>query len=133
MDSRKAQCSCGQLSAICSGDPVRIAVCHCLACKRKTGSAFGFGAWYRTSDVLINGDTKEFVRIGDDGGRISNTFCPNCGVTLSWTIDTIPGGIGVSAGTFADLDFPPPTISVYHESRRYPWLDLKATPLEKRG
>ena len=47
MITRRAECSCGRLSATCSGEPFRIAVCHCLACKRKTGSAFGFGAWFR--------------------------------------------------------------------------------------
>jgi hypothetical protein len=133
MITRKAECSCGQLSATCSGDPVRIAICHCLACKRKTGSAFGYSAWYRNNDVSTNGDAKLYIRIGDDGGRITNSFCPNCGVTLCWTIDTIPNLTAISAGTFADLNFPPPTISVYHQSRSYPWLDLKATPLEKRG
>jgi len=50
-----------------------------MACKRKTGSAFGFGAWFRESDVLIDGQTTEFVRVGDDGGHITNSFCPNCG------------------------------------------------------
>jgi hypothetical protein len=133
MITRRAECSCGRLSATCSGDPVRIAVCHCLACKRKTGSAFGFSAWFRNNDVSTEGDTTEFVRIGDDGGRITNSFCLKCGVTIFWTIDTIPGLIAISAGTFADLNFLPPTVSVYHESRRYPWVELRTDPLEKRG
>ncbi|TIT73020.1 MAG: aldehyde-activating protein, partial [Mesorhizobium sp.] len=32
MVTRRAQCSCGQLSATCVGKPVRISVCHCLDC-----------------------------------------------------------------------------------------------------
>lgn len=133
MITRRAECSCGQLSATCSGEPYRIAVCHCLACKRKTGSAFGFGAWFRQNDVTVEGNATQFVRVGDDGGRITNRFCPNCGGTLIWSIDTIPGVVAVSAGTFADLSFPPPTVSVYHESRRYPWVAIRTEPLEKRG
>lgn len=133
MTTRRAECSCSQLSATCSGDPYRIAVCHCLACKRKTGSAFGFGAWFRENDVTIEGRATEFVRIGDDGGRITNRFCPNCGTTVLWSIDTIPGVVAVSAGSFAHLSFPPPTVSVYHESRRYPWVEIRTEPLEKRG
>jgi hypothetical protein len=133
MSARRAECSCGQLSATCSGEPYRIAVCHCLACKRKTGSAFGFGAWFRESDIVISGRANEFVRIGDDGGHIANGFCPNCGVTVFWRIDTLPGVIAVSAGAFTDLAFPPPTVSVYHESRRYPWVEIRGEPLEKRG
>ena len=133
MTTRRAECQCGQLSATCSGEPYRISVCHCLACKRKTGSAFGFGAWFPTGDVLIDGSAKEFVRIGDNGGHITNRFCSSCGTTVLWSIDTLPGVVAVSAGNFADLSFPPPTASVYHESRRFPWVEIRAEPLEKRG
>lgn len=112
MSTRRAECSCGQLSATCTGEPARIAVCHCLACKRKTGSAFGFGAWFRESEVNVAGRASEFVRVGDDGGRITNDFCPNCGVTIFWRNDTIPGAVAISAGAFADLSFPPPSVSV---------------------
>jgi hypothetical protein len=133
MITRRAECSCGQLSASCSGEPVRISVCHCMACKRKTGSAFGFGAWFRTTDVSIEGQRTEFVRVGDDGGYITQGFCPKCGATVFWSIDQLPGVIAVSAGGFADLSFPQPTVSVYHESRRYPWVEIRAEPLEKRG
>jgi hypothetical protein len=133
MTTRRAECSCGQLSASCSGEPFRIAVCHCLACKRKTGSAFGFGAWFREEDVTTDGQASEFVRVGDDGGRITSRFCPNCGGTVLWRIDTLAGVVAVSAGAFADLSFPPPSVSVYHESRRYPWIELRVEGLEKRG
>jgi hypothetical protein len=131
--SRRAECSCGQLSAVCSGEPFRISVCHCLACKRKTGSAFGFGAWFRENEVSTEGHATEFVRVGDDGSRITNRFCPNCGSTVLWTIDKLAGVVAVSAGCFADLTFPPPSVSVYHESRRFPWVEIRAEPLEKRG
>ena len=133
MTSRRAECSCGQLSVACSGEPYRVSVCHCLACKRKTGSAFGFGAWFRESDVVTSGRASEFVRVGDDGGRITNGFCPDCGGTVFWRIDTIPGAVAVSVGGFADLSFPPPSVSVYHESRRNSWVEIRAEPLEKRG
>ena len=44
MTTRRAQCSCGQLAAICAGEPVRVSVCHCLECKRRSGSAFSNNA-----------------------------------------------------------------------------------------
>jgi hypothetical protein len=133
MTTRRAECSCGQLSATCSGKPVRISVCHCLACKRKSGSAFGFGAWFPKDDVLTEGQATEFVRVGDEGSRITQSFCPNCGATVFWTIDKLPGVVAVSAGCFADLTFPPPSVSVYHESRRFPWVEIRTEPLDKRG
>ena len=44
MTTRDASCSCGQLHLTCEGEPVRISVCHCLACQQRTGSAFGVQA-----------------------------------------------------------------------------------------
>jgi hypothetical protein len=40
MTTREARCSCGALTAVATGDPVRNSVCHRLDCKRTTGSAF---------------------------------------------------------------------------------------------
>jgi hypothetical protein len=71
MVTRRAECSCGQLSATCSGEPVRVSVCHCLACKRRTGSAFSFNARFPEDKVSIEGRSAEFTRIGDEGGRVT--------------------------------------------------------------
>jgi hypothetical protein len=101
-----------------------------MACKQRTGSAFGFNAWFHQQDVRIEGRATEFVRVGDEGGRITFRFCPNCGTTVFWNIDRIPGTIAIAAGSFADMSFPPPAVSVY-ESRRYPWVEIRTDQLEK--
>ena len=41
MTARDASCGCGALTAHVEGDPVRISVCHCRDCKRRTGHHFG--------------------------------------------------------------------------------------------
>gem|GEM_PF-2370499 len=43
---RAASCTCGRLRSVCSEDPVRVSVCHCRACRQRTGSAFGVQARY---------------------------------------------------------------------------------------
>jgi hypothetical protein len=133
MVTRRAECSCGQLSATCSGEPIRVSVCHCLACKRRSGSAFSFNARFADGDVSIHGRAAEFTRIGDEGGRVIYSFCPDCGTTVHYRIDTDPGLIAIPTGAFADLSFPSPTVSVYHESRRYKWIEIRADPLKTRG
>jgi hypothetical protein len=133
MVTRRAECSCGQLSAICSGEPVRISVCHCLACKRRTGSAFSFNARFAEDKVSIQGRATEFTRIGDEGGRAIYSFCPHCGTTVHYRIDTQPGMVAVPAGAFADPLFPPPLVSVYHESRRCRWVEIRTDPLQMLG
>ena len=129
MVTRRAECSCGQLSAVCSGEPVRISVCHCLACKRRSGSAFSYNVRFAEADVSIQGRAVEFTRIGDEGGRVSYSFCPDCGTTVHYRIDTQPGLVAIPVGAFADPSFPPPFQSFYHESRRCDWVEIRAKPL----
>jgi hypothetical protein len=129
MISRRAECNCGQLSAVCSGEPVLISICHCLACKRRTGSAFSFNARFEDARVSVQGTSTEFTRVGDEGGRSSYSFCPKCGATVFYRNDSEPGIIAIPAGGFADPSFPPPRLSFYHESRRCTWAEVRADPL----
>jgi hypothetical protein len=133
MTDHRAQCTCGQLSATCRGEPFRVSVCHCLACKRRTGSAFSWNARWRAGDVTIEGVAREYVRIGDDGSQVIYSFCPECGVTVHYRLDTMPGAIAIRAGGFANKDFQAPRVSVYHESRGMPWVEIRADPLETNG
>jgi hypothetical protein len=123
MQGREARCSCGQLRVTTEGDPVRISMCHCLACQRRTGSAFGIQARWPKDQVEITGRSTEFVRISDDGDKRVFRFCPDCGSTVFWTSEDRPDTIAVAIGAFADPAFPQPTVSVYGE-RRHPWLPL---------
>jgi hypothetical protein len=129
--TRRAECSCGQLSATCSGEPLRVSVCHCLNCQRRSGSAFSFNARFAEASVTIEGRASEFVLIGDEGSRATFSFCPQCGATVYYRIAQMPGLIAVPVGAFADPSFPPPTVSVYHgDDRRHRWVEIRTEPLE---
>jgi hypothetical protein len=82
MTHRTASCSCGQLQAHVASDPIRVSVCHCLACQRRTGSVFGAQARFPSTSVTIKGTSKEFVRVGDEGTQSTFRFCPECGSTV---------------------------------------------------
>jgi len=69
---RTATCSCGQLSATAIGEPIRVSVCHCLACQRRTGSVFGAQARFPAGAVTTSGEFREYVRIGDSGGAVEH-------------------------------------------------------------
>ena len=123
MTSRRASCSCGQLSVVCEGDPVRISVCHCLACQQRTGSVFAAQARWPSQRVRIEGRSTEWVRVGDEGGKATFHFCPTCGATVYYQIDDMPEVIAVTVGAFADPSFPPPIVSVY-EARMHAWVKM---------
>lgn len=123
MSRRVASCSCGKLTARVEGDPVRISVCHCLACQRRTGSVFGTQARFPEQAVSIEGPSTEYCRVGDAGGTVRFHFCPACGATVFYRLDAIPGVIAIPVGAFADPGFPAPRVSVY-SGRRHGWVRL---------
>ena len=123
MNTREAACSCGQLRLTAQGEPVRISVCHCLACQRRTGSAFGFQARFPRDRVRVVGNYTEYVRTSDEGEERTFRFCPECGATVFYTTAGAPDVFAVPVGAFADPSFPPPKVSVY-DSRRHSWVSV---------
>jgi hypothetical protein len=126
MTTRTATCSCGQLRVIVEGDPIRISVCHCLACQQRTGSAFGVQARWPRERVTTEGEARIWQRTGDEGTAMDFRSCPHCGATVWWAAGETPDTIAVAVGAFADPTFPTPTWSVYEE-RRHPWVTLPDT------
>jgi len=123
MTNRLASCSCGQLVVRTRGEPVRVSICHCLACQRRTGSVFGAQARFPADAVSVEGQSKEYVRIGDEGSSCRFHFCPECGATVFYRLDAIPGVVAVPVGAFADPDFPQPRVAVY-STRQHHWVRL---------
>jgi hypothetical protein len=130
MAIRVAACSCGQLTARCEGEPVRVSLCHCLACQRRTGSAFGLQARWPAARVTVTGRATEYVRVGDEGSAATFRFCPTCGATVYYDSDHMPGMIALPVGAFADPTFPPPQVAVY-VVRRHAWAAMPALAIEE--
>jgi hypothetical protein len=118
---REATCSCGALQLVATGEPVRVSVCHCLACQRRSGSAFAYQARFPREAVRTSGDAREYVRLSDEGEPRTFSFCPDCGATVWYRCASEPGLIAVPVGGFADPSFPPPTGSSWEE-RRHAWV-----------
>ena len=121
MEERVARCRCGGVEARCRGEPVRVSVCHCLSCQRRSGSAFAVQARFARDDVAILGATRTFDSVGDEGNRTRFLFCPACGSTIAYTLQSNPDLVAVPVGAFADPAFPPPSYSVYEE-RKHAWV-----------
>jgi hypothetical protein len=123
MIKRLASCSCGQLIAEASGEPIRVSVCHCLACQRRTGSVFGAQARFARAAVKTAGIGTEYTRVGVEGTKITFTFCSTCGATVFYTMAGQEDIVAVPVGAFADPSFPAPSRSVY-EARKHSWVQV---------
>jgi hypothetical protein len=119
--TRRASCSCGQLSVVCTGEPTKISLCHCLECQKRTGSTYGIAAFFKSEDVTAQGATVRYENQADSGQSVTFQFCPNCGSTVLWEPHRKPGIVAVAVGSFADPTFPAPTQAVNREFR-HPWV-----------
>jgi hypothetical protein len=123
MTHRIASCSCGQLTAKVVGEPIRVSVCHCYACQRRTGGVFASQARFAREAVEVSGSGTDYVRTGDEGGRARFTFCPTCGVAVYYVTEGREDSVVIPVGVFADSSFPAPTFSVY-EDRMHAWVTM---------
>lgn len=123
MTERVAACSCGRLTARTSAEPLRLSICHCRACQRRTGSAFGAQARFPRDQVRIEGPFVRWERVAESGNTVASHFCPTCGATLFLAIAGASEVVAIPVGAFADAAFPPPRVSVWEETR-HPWVGL---------
>lgn len=86
---------------------------------------FGAQARFRRDAVQITGASIAYVRIGDEGGRATFHFCPQCGATVHYALEDNPEHVAVPVGAFAEPGFPAPSFSVYEE-RMHAWVGLPA-------
>jgi hypothetical protein len=120
---REASCQCGQLRVRAEGEPVRVSVCHCLDCQKRSGSAFAFQARFPVERVTREGEAREWTRAGDESGRAVFSFCPQCGSTVYYRGLGDPEVVAIAVGAFGEPHFPPPHYSVY-ETRKHAWLTI---------
>ena len=129
-----ASCRCGQLRATVTGEPVRVSVCHCLNCKKRSGSAFAVQARWPKAQVSIEGASNTFVKVADSGNRATFHFCPECGSDVYYEIDgkfddKFNDLIAVPLGAFDDPFFLTPAFSVW-ENRKHDWVEIVGDGIE---
>ena len=134
MTRHTASCRCGQLRATVTGEPVRVSVCHCLNCKKRSGSAFAVQARWPRDQVRIEGQSKAFVKVADSGNRATFSFCPDCGSDVYYEIDgkfddKFNGLIAIPSGAFDDPYSLQPRFSVW-EARKHEWVEILGHDVE---
>ena len=131
MTANTASCRCSQLRAIAEGDPVRVSICHCLACQKRSGSAFSAQARWETDCVHFEGESKQWTRTADSGQQTTYHFCPLCGSTVYYGGGNFPELVAIPLGVLDDPYFECIDYSVW-EKRKHPWVQLIGQDIEHR-
>lgn len=133
MTARSASCRCGQLKAAVNGEPVRVSICHCLNCKKRSGSAFAAQARWPAEQVAFAGEARSWSTRGDSGNLATFHFCPQCGSEVYYQVEGELGHlIAIPLGVFDEPFFPAPDYSVF-EDRKPEWLEISGEGVEHFG
>lgn len=125
------RCLCGDVSYSAGVEPLFAGNCHCRDCQRSSGSAYVPAILFPETAVSVVGQAKYFETISDSGSIHKRGFCSNCGSQLFAKFSTMPGVLGVKAGT---LDHPSnyvPKLDFYVASAA-PW-DFMNPDLPKKA
>jgi len=119
---RVATCCCGETAIEVNGNPTLNGICNCNDCKRRTGSAFGWSAYFEDGQILRKRGRPAVYDV-DISPEQQRYFCASCGSTLYWNSGSFPGMTGIAGGSFIDAPLPEPTAS-YRDRNRCEWVGL---------
>ena len=76
-------CHCGRISFEAEIDPATVVICHCTDCQTLSGSAFRVVVPAKEGTfVLLSGEPKVYVKVGESKNRREQTFCADCGTLI---------------------------------------------------
>jgi len=56
-------------------------LCHCLDCRRISGSAYTYNFVAHGSDIEVTGTPAKVTKTADSENAVVNYFCSDCGMT----------------------------------------------------
>lgn len=92
---RSGGCLCGAVRYSVEGEPLRSGLCHCLECRKTSGSYFTPFAVWPSHAFSCSGEMEVYAK---------RSFCPKCGSRIAWlrsgeaevnlgTLDDAPSGL----------------------------------------
>ena len=100
-----------------SARPRAVNACHCLDCKRQSGSDAGiFLHQPRETFVCEQGEFATYRKTADSGRHIDISRCATCGTRMWHEPVAVPGLVLICAGTLDDSSWVIPTSHIWLSS-----------------
>lgn len=112
-------CLCGAVRLRALGEPRSVPYCHCRDC-RKGGAPVSVFAEYGRERVEMVSKTLE---VYESSPGVRRSFCRECGSSIAYEDERLPGEIYVHVGVFDEPERFEPTGHSWY-SRRLEWLAL---------
>lgn len=113
-------CHCGKVRYTSQNEPIGTVVCHCVACQKFSGSAFGAIVILPKDGFVIDGPLKKYETTNLAGVPKNKYFCEYCGVIVYGTKDEYPDIVALHAGSMDDPSWLKPEKHIFTR-RKMPW------------
>lgn len=106
-------CSCDAVRFSITAVPFLVYACHCMACQRRSGSAFGLSMLVNNESFTVTrGAPKFWCRVAAGAVESTHRFCGHCGGGIACEKPTAPDVTAVHAGTLDDTSWMRPIAHV---------------------
>jgi hypothetical protein len=112
-------CLCGTVRYSASSPQV-VGHCHCVDCRKSSGTGHCTHAALSKDDFELSGDVKFYDYPADSGNIVSRGFCPTCGAPIFSKNSGMPGMVFLRASSLDDSNAVTPQMVVY-ASRAPTW------------
>jgi hypothetical protein len=92
------RCLCGAVTYEVRGPLRDVVLCHCVECRRWSGTGAGAFASAHDDDLEIRGDALTWVDSPDSKRHARRGFCSACGASMFWKAPELDR-TGIAAGT----------------------------------
>lgn len=114
----RGSCLCGALEFVVTGEPARFYHCHCLRCRKSTGTGHASNLFVTNGELAWTGDTTQIKTYRLPGAqRFARTFCTQCGGPLPREMGGDTRQVFVPAGTLDDEPNIRPQARIFQNSR----------------
>lgn len=115
-------CLCGALKFEANGDPMDVAHCHCINCRKMSGAAFATFVVYSPEDwKWLEGEPATYAATED----LVRAYCKNCGSPVSsWRNSERDKWIIAWAGALDQAEKLEPLHHIFAKNE-LPWLHME--------
>jgi hypothetical protein len=125
-------CQCGRHRYSLATAPRSLYACHCTACQRQSGSAFGLSMPVDRAGLTWEGpDPAAWSRQAASGRHVGALLCPDCGTRLAHVPERDPSVLNLKPGTLDDTAWLRPVAHLWLASAQ-PWVPVPFDALTYR-
>ncbi|KAK5116584.1 hypothetical protein LTR85_009209 [Meristemomyces frigidus] len=96
----KGSCVCGEYTHEYTGEPIGVAVCHCIPCRKTAGSNGSTNNLIKADQYKkTSGSVRNWTRKGDSGKDVTYNNCATCGTIMSVNAAAMPDVVILKNGT----------------------------------